>query len=209
MSVATLVIDQSAQYNSNPITVPNGGGSPLQTDVNGFLKVNQRLLTPTDIVSVQPVAGQPLVDNAQLYDGFGNPIRSITPTTGINLIQAATIEHTAAYVNWNGVTINTTGVTYGTVTVRNYRVMEILVAISAVNTAINFFYDIQDANGNFVNVWTETETTNANFYKVLGPGFPNGTGGAIRNISLGSTGRLRVTATGTSGVLTGSVWFAT
>lgn len=210
MAIANLTIDQSAVFNSNPPTIPSGGSSQLQVDANGNLKTNQRALVPaTDTVAVVTNAGQTVAVLAQLYDSFNNGLRSVTPTTGINQLQVNANEASAPYQSWNAQVITTAQITYANFTSRNFRQLDIIANITAINTGLTFAWQVQDALGNFVTAWTETQTATGVFVMSIGPGFPNGTGAAVRNISLGIVGRMILLAVGTNATLTGSASFRT
>lgn len=191
------------KYNLAGVTLADGQRGDLQLDANGYLKVNTRLLTAGDLVTI---AGGQVNANASLYDAFGNGIRGVTPTGGVFQLQVNT--HEAVQIaNWNAQVITSTPVVTQTLLSRNFRELIIAVNISAVNTGVTFSWQLLDGNLVFLTAWSETySATNGNLVITVGPGYTQGTN---RNVSLGLQGQLSVVAVGTNATIKGSAWLKT
>lgn len=209
-SVASGVADSGnplkvgGKYNFTPIVLADLQRGDLQLDLNGNLLVNQRRLTVSDKVSVATSGGDVLATSAQLYDGTNNlPLRSVTPTTGINMLQVNTSE-ARQYQNWsNGTIINVGTTSLGDFATNNFREMILLATITAVNTGIQFVLQGKDANGNYVTIAsTANIVATGSVYFTVGPGLAT-------SVSLGNVCRIQVVVAGTSATFGGTVYFRT
>lgn len=170
----TGVAQAGGVYNTSPPVLTNGATSALQLDVNGNLKTNPRLLTASDVISVQPVAGFVFPTTAALYDGFGNQIASYAPGgSSSNMILASTVNAKALLSVAAGTVVAVGTVTSADLDVSHFSEIALDFKSTAGTGTIVITINRKGADGTYYPIYVSASMPTATTLSMqMGRGFP-------------------------------------